>query len=307
MLYLTLRHYEYICAVAHHGSLSAAAEALNVSQPALSAALARIEDHLGQALFLRRPGAPLILTPQGREFAQAAQVLVDQAAQLESPGSASQATRKLVLGCFSDLAPFLLAPALRCLRQRLPDLTISPRVAGFAPLTDGLLRGEIHLALTYDLGLDAGFSRHILAQRAPQALMAPGHAFATQPSVALADLASEPLILSQEGVSVQHMLTLFKSQGLIPKIAHRAASLELLRSLAANDEGVGVSYSSPPGDLSYDGKPLISVPISDPAAKEPVIIACHGSVRVDSPLSTAIATLAAHFGEENKRSNPMQP
>ncbi len=42
MLYLTLRHYEYICAVAQHGSLTAAAEALHVSQPALSTALVKL-------------------------------------------------------------------------------------------------------------------------------------------------------------------------------------------------------------------------------------------------------------------------
>ena len=56
MLYLTLRQYEYVCAVGRHGSLSAAAAALNVSQPALSAALTKIESHLSQPLFMRRRG-----------------------------------------------------------------------------------------------------------------------------------------------------------------------------------------------------------------------------------------------------------
>lgn len=295
MLYLTLRHYEYVCAVAHHGSLSAAAAALHVSQPALSAALARIEEHLGTVLFLRRPGASLMLTPQGRDFTKAAQSLIDQATQLESPDSPNRTAQKLMLGCFSDLAPFLLAPALTHLRQALPDLTISTRVADLAPLTEGLLQGEIDLALTYDLGLDAGFSRQEIAQRSPRALMPPDHPLAAMTTVSLAQMAPEPLILSQEGLSVQHMLTLFKSQGLAPRIAHRAASLELLRSLAANGEGLGISYSSPPSDLSYDGKPLVSIPICDKAAREPVIIASHEHSKNDSPQALAIAALTALF------------
>lgn len=292
MLYLTLRHYEYVCAVAQHHSLSAAAEALHVSQPALSTALARIEEHLGQALFVRRRGAPLSLTSQGRDFAVAAQKLVEQATHLEAPDGASPAPQSLVFGCFSDLAPFVLAPALRRLRQMFPDLTVTTRTLDFAPLTQSLLQGEIDLAVTYDLGLDAGFSRQEIAQRAPQALLPPTHPLAQRPSLTLADLAHEPLILSQEGLSVQHMLTLFKATGLTPRIAHRAASLEVLRSLAANGEGVGISYSAPPSRQSYDGKALVRIPISDSCALEPVIVACHGTPKSDSPLARALQALS---------------
>lgn len=292
MLYLTLRHYEYVCAVAQQGSLSAAAERLHVSQPALSTALARIETHLGHVLFQRRRGAPLTLTPRGRDFARAAQALLDQAAQLETPGGASPVTQRLVLGCFADLAPLLLAPALRLLRQSLPELTISPRVDGFTGLTDALLQGDVDLALTYDLGLDASFERREIDQRCPQALVSPDHPLASHSSLPLAALAEMPLILSQEGLSLQHMLALFKTQGLTPRIAHRAASLELLRSLAANGEGVGVSYSAPPLGQSYDGKPLIMVPISDASAREPVILTSHGQPPADSAQARAIKALS---------------
>lgn len=41
------------------------------------------------------------------------------------------------------------------------------------------------------------------------------------------------------------MRALFTRAGLVPQIAHRAASLELMRSFAANGLGVGISYSRP--------------------------------------------------------------
>ncbi|OIQ43733.1 MAG: LysR family transcriptional regulator [Roseobacter sp. MedPE-SW] len=306
MLYLTLRHYEYACAVAQYGSLSAAAEALHVSQPALSTALARVEDHLGHALFVRRQGAPLTLTPRGRDFAKAAQKLVTQASRLEAADGASSAPQELVIGCFSDLAPFVLAPALRCLRQAFPELAVSTRTLGFSQLTQGLLQNEIDLAVTYDLGLDAGFDRKIIDRRAPQALLPPTHALAHHRSLSLMELAREPLVLSQEGLSVQHMLTLFKSIGLTPRISHRAASLEVLRSLAANGEGIGISYSAPAITHSYDGKELLRIPIHDSCAVEPVIVASHGALIPDSPLaqareilSKALASNSREDGGEN--------
>ncbi|WP_264211213.1 LysR family transcriptional regulator [Leisingera thetidis] len=282
MLYLTLRHYEYICAVARHGSLSAAAEAVHVSQPALSAALSRIEERLGHALFLRRRGAALALTPAGRRFADRAQALLDQAVRLENPESTG-AAQKLVLVCFSDLAPFLLAPALKALREALPEVEVSHRACGFAPLITALTEGAADLAITYDLGLDAGFGRAELDRIAPHALIPPEHGLAGRSGITLEELAEHPLVLSQEGMSVQHMLGLFKTQGLVPRIAHRAESLELLRSLAANGEGVGISYSLPPGGMSYDGKPLCSVRVTDPAAQEPVILAAHAQLPETSP------------------------
>ena len=52
MLYISLRQYEYIVAVAEAGSLTRAAEHLNVSQPSLSVAITRVEERLGALLFL---------------------------------------------------------------------------------------------------------------------------------------------------------------------------------------------------------------------------------------------------------------
>ena len=304
MLYLTLRHYEYICATAQHGSLSAAAEALHVSQPALSTALSRIEEHLGQALFLRRRGAPLTLTSEGRAFAERAQLLLEDAARLEAPGGTNQIARRLVLGCFSDLAPLYLAPALLCLRAAFPDLSLATRMLGFSELTAALAQGEIDLAITYDLGLDASFQRQILANRRPVAMIPPDHPLAGSASTRLRILAQEPLILSQEGLSLQHMLNLFHRQGLHPRIAHRAGSLELLRSLAANGEGVGIAYSAPDNPTSYDGKPLVTLVIDDAEAREPIVLASHGSPHPEAPSFKAAQLLTAHFADQPLADRP---
>ncbi|WP_170545096.1 LysR family transcriptional regulator [Ruegeria arenilitoris] len=287
MLYISLRQYEYVCAIGRHGSLSAAAQHLNVSQPALSNALTRVEEQLGYPLFARRRGAAMVLTPQGRSFIEEAEALLASAARLENAAESGKGKARLRLGCFVDLAPFLLARALRQLRAVMPDVAVSYRVDSFEGLISGLIDGRIDLALTYGLSMDATFTRHTLFTSSPRALLSPGHPLAINSQVSLQDLAAHPLILSEEGLSAQHVLGLFRQIGESPTVAHRAASLEIQRSLAANNEGVAISYANPPAKVSYDGMSLLSLPVSDPFAAEPVVLARHGTGPTDAQIAVA--------------------
>ncbi len=291
MLYISLRQYVYVCAIGRHGSLSAAAQHLNVSQPALSNALTRVEEQLGYPLFARKRGAAMTLTPQGRNFIDDAESLLASAARLENATDTVSAKATLRLGCFVDLAPFLLARALRHLRHTMPDVAVSYRVDDFQGLISGLIDGRIDLALTYGLSMDAAFTRHTLFTNTPNAFMSPHHPLALRTQVSLKDLSAHPLILSNEGLSAQHVLGLFRQIGQNPTIAHRAASLEIQRSLAAHQEGIAISYATPPTDISYDGMPLLCLPVSDPIAAEPVVLARHGTGPADPQTAAAESAL----------------
>ncbi|MFA3917342.1 LysR family transcriptional regulator [Ruegeria hyattellae] len=296
MLYISLRQYEYISAIGWHGSLSAAAHQLNVSQPALSNALTRVEAHLGYPLFTRKRGSAMALTPQGRRFIEDADQLLSNAARLEGSNTPGPGATRMRLGCFVDLAPFLLAPALHRLRDDIPDVSVSYGVDGFEAMIAGMTDGQIDLAITYDLGMDSGFTRHKLFDSSPRAILSPQHPLARARHVTLADLQDHPLILSREGLSAQHILGLFRRNGLTPSVAHRAASLELQRSFAAHGEGICISYASPSHDVSYDHMPLVSLPIPDPEATEAVVLARHGTGPADPSVAVAERALIACLG-----------
>ena len=72
---LKLRHIEAFLAVAQNGTISAAARARNVSQPALSKTIGELETFLGTALF-ERTGRRAVLTPAGEGFRAHALVAV---------------------------------------------------------------------------------------------------------------------------------------------------------------------------------------------------------------------------------------
>jgi DNA-binding transcriptional LysR family regulator len=285
MLSLTLRQLEYATAVGRHGGVTAAALALHVSQPALSVALSQLEALLNRPLFLRRPGGRLTPTAFGRGWLDQAEA---QLAGLKRLSDASNPGEDIRLAVFEDLAPGLLAPLLSRAAERLPDLHITPQVMGFEALAQALRRGQSDLALTWDLGLQTDIARHSLARIAPHAVLAAHHPLGANPSLTLADLAPHPLILTDQGLSLGHMRALFAQHGLAPQIRHRTASLELMRSFAANGLGIGLSYTNPTPRHSHDGKPLITRPITD-AGAEPIILA-H---LAQNPLSTGATALAA--------------
>lgn len=290
MLQLTLRQIEYVVAVARAGSLSAAAAALNVSQPSLSVALSHVEATLGEKLFIRSKGSPLRVTTFANRFVAEAEALLAMARRLEDPETIERAVNGfVVLGCFEDLAPHYLAPMLKHLRRSLPGVEIVWRIAEFEALARDMREGRINMALTYDLGIDSSFVRTALFEVAPIAFCSSEHPFATRSCVTLKDIASEPLILFEEMLSNRHALQLFRGQGLSPAVAYRVRSLEIMRSLAANGEGVGISYALPPGDRSYDGAKVHAVPIIDRIAREPIILAQS----VAAPTSAVIRSTAS--------------
>lgn len=274
MLYVTLRQLEYVVAVAHAGSISAAASVLNISQPSLSVALAQVEARLGQSLFVRRKGAPLRLTAFAARYVAEAETLLASARRLEEPAAVERLVNgTLTLGCFDDLAPCHLAPTLRHLKGAIPGVDLRWRVADFETLAQELEEGRIDLALSYDLGLDSSVERTPVAVAVPHAFVTCEHPLADCAEVTLSALADESLIIFDEGLSVRHWIRLFRRHGLPPSFAHRVRSLEVMRSLAANGEGVGVSYTRPTGQTSYDGARVRAVPVADAAAREPIILA----------------------------------
>lgn len=286
MLSITLRQLEYAVAVTRTQSVTLAAESLHVSQPALSVALAQLEAHLGKALFLRRPGGPTLPTSFGRGFLERAEAILADLTRLTT-GSESRPA-PVTLGCFEDLAPLLLAPLLAQLAKAHPEITVTPRVGGFEDLAGDLARGRIDLVLTYDLGLGAGFTRTEIARLSPHAVLGVAHPLAEGAEISLADLATQPLILADQGLSLGHMRALFTRAGLVPQVAHRAASLETMRSFAANGLGIGISYTRPAPSQSYDGRPLVTRPITDAGLGEPVVLVRNAA----NPLSASAEALA---------------
>ena len=276
MLSLSIRQIEYAVATFEFGSISGAAEALNISQPALSVAISRIEEHFGKPLFIRRKGASVVPTSFGFSFLHDANVLLKDFNHLLDNKNENILTKKpIFVGCFIDLAPMMLAPTVIHLKNKFPNINLSTSVGDFELLSKQLKNGTIDFALTYNLGLDADFNLKTIANLKPKIFVEENHKFVGKSKVLLKDLAKEKLVLADQELSVSHIMSLFQQNNITPTIEHRVVTLELMRSYVANGLGVGISYTTPNSDRSYDGKVLKILDFEDYAHEEPIVIATN--------------------------------
>lgn len=289
MLYITLRQYEYIVAVAETRSLTHAAAHLNVSQPSLSVAITRVEQRLGKSVFVRRKGSAIEITPYGHRVIEDARKLLRQADQIEQ---GPEQARPFVVGCFEDIAPWYLATALERLQSQFPTMAFRSREGRFSELATDLSEGRADVVISYDIGFAGKFDRQVMQTISPVAFLSSDHPFADRSTVELAELITHPLVLFDEDLSEGFVRDLFGKLRLSPNIKQRVTSLEMMRSLAAHGIGVGISYSCPPGDVSYDGKPLVTVPISTPEAAADIVLLWSGLREPDPEFSVVLEVLS---------------
>lgn len=261
-------------AAADHESVTEAAASLNVSQPAISAAIAQLETHYEQQIFVRRKGRGVGLTPFGRELMARARSLLNQAAELELYGrSRDAAVGEVSLGCFAELAPHYLPSLNKAFEEIHPQVRVKFREAGFDELPRLLTGGSIDLMLDYDIGLPEEIEQATLASLAPYVLLPGTHRWAGRSKLSLEQLAGEPLILASDRQSRRYLLDLFHQRGLNPEVARTAESFETLRGLVASGYGVSVLHSRPASKVSYDGSPLVSIPLADVAPTHRILLA----------------------------------
>ena len=301
---LTLRQLRYAIAAARHGNLTEAARALHTSQPSISMAISQIEAHFGRQVFVRQRGTGVSLTAFGQNAIEKAKLVLAEVEALEAlGGDSSTLSGEFVLGCFEDLAPYCVPAILARLRSKSPAVSVIVREEGFDTIGRRLDEGAIDLAITYDLGLPATVATTILCELAPQAVLPADHALAGRESVTMAELAREPLIMTDQAQSWQHVLELFQLCNVRPTRAVNTGSLELQRSMVANHFGIAVAYSRPYGDFSYDGQPLVRKTIADALPLQRILLA-HPQARTLSGAQLAFVDEAKAWFAENWPSPP---
>lgn len=229
----------YFRVVAQREHMTRAAEELNVTQPALSRAIARLERELGVPLFDRR-GRGLRLTQYGAAFLghvdRVFQELDDAAAELRDLGGLERGSVSLAAGALhwlpAVLEPFLaLHPEVRfhLARRSLPELV---------RLVED---GEVDYGFLPDVPLRARTTWQHL-RTAPIALMVPAsHRLAGRARVALGELADEEMILGKPGDILREIMDgYFRQVGIRPRVSSEVDEPAAVEDFVA--AGLGVAF-----------------------------------------------------------------
>ncbi|MFG1955159.1 LysR family transcriptional regulator [Micromonospora sp. NPDC048830] len=244
---MELRTLRYFVAVAESGSLSAAADVVLVTQPALSRQLRQFERELGVRLF-HRPGRALELTAAGREFLPLAREVLGRA------DSARRAATDLAAGGLGRLG--IAAPA-----TTLTDV-IAPFLATFGPgdPIPTVLEADGPTAVA---ALSRGIDLAIVTQPPQRPLMSrpvavlplfayvpAEHRWAGRARVELGELAVEPLVVLDRSFRARQILDeAFTAEQLEGGPLLECSNPQVAQALAAAGRGAAVVSDDPRFDL----------------------------------------------------------
>lgn len=192
---IELRHLRTLQALADTGSVSRAAERLNLTQSALSHQLKQLEAQLGFVLFERK-SSPLRFTPAGQVLLRTAQSVLPriEQAQMELRAMASGEAGRLFVAVECHSCFEWLMPVVRDFQARWPqvDLDILPSLTRSA--LDMLAEHRCELVITSDPQPSRQWVFEPLFSYEQVLVMPPGHRLATRAVVEPEDLAEETLI-----------------------------------------------------------------------------------------------------------------
>ncbi len=238
--HMNLSQLESFVAVADTGSFTEAAYAINLTQSAVSHALAALENELGVTLLERNRKGLVAITNAGEKILPHVRALLTQAEAIaqEAKMAAGMAVGKLRVGNTLCLCPGLLASVLTHFQRQYPDIEVI--------LFEGTMQ-EVALWVEESI-IDVGFVP-LPADRSDNTLIttdelvvvvAPGHPLLGQAAVGGDDLNDQNFIMAKSECSFQMM----EMTGMDSEQAHRAIRYQASDSatiLAMVREGLGIT------------------------------------------------------------------
>ena len=208
-------------AVAGTGSLSAAAQALGVSQPALTKSIRRLEGHYRLALFERRARG-MVLTPFGETLLAHAKLIDAQCrfADAEMQAFTKGAGGRLRVGAGPFWGATVMPLAIVRLQQQLPKLEVELDVGVNTVIHPKLFAGDLDIvvcALPDTDALPPGIDVHPLFDLTMRVIAGEAHPLVRRRHVSAADLASYPWVVYQRDREIVHkLLTALREEGGAP-------------------------------------------------------------------------------------------
>lgn len=240
---MTLTQLQYIVAVDTHRHFVLAAEKCFVTQPTLSMQIQKLEDELGVKIF-DRTKQPVIPTEMGREVIAQARVILREASVIEQTISDQKDSMRgeLRIGIIPTLAPYLLPPLFKHMRQRYPELNMIIKETITREVVQELKNNQLDCGLVATPLKDPSIKEDLLFYEELFVYVSKKNALYNKKYVLPAEIDPDQLWLLEEG----HC---FRSQVLnlcaLKKISdshfkYETGNIETLKRMVDNSDGITI-------------------------------------------------------------------
>jgi DNA-binding transcriptional LysR family regulator len=285
---LQLYQVRYFIALARTLNFTRAAERCNVTQPALTKAIQKLEQELGGTL-IHRERHLTQLTELGKMILPTLEKMLAaaEAVRLQARGYQKKTIAPLKIGLVPSISAALITELLLELARIIPDLRVDLREADANALIAMLLDGEINAALVGDaVELPERIDRWPLFEERYVLVLSRKHPMARQTVIPLQDL-HEAVFLERIGCDVAGR---FKRACFAdhpgPKVVHRSAQERHLQQMASAGLGAVLAPEHVPRLPSLEAIPIEG----DPVRREVQLLAVAG--RQYSPALDAFIKVA---------------
>ncbi|CAA7616549.1 Transcriptional regulator [Candidatus Terasakiella magnetica] len=288
---MDLRQLKYFIGIVEHGSLTRAAEALRVAQPALSLHLRRLEEEFGCTL-VHRTARGVVPTESGQRLAVRAAAVLEQMSGLrdEIRGMEAAPSGPAVIGIPTSLGPLLTVPLALEIRKRFPAIHLRVVEGLSGHMLEWVLSGSVDMALVFGAEHPPGLATRFIARERLALVGAKDDALlAGRKQVELDFVLGLPLILPGRPHGVRSEVERAAAQ--------RKASLNVVMEIDALTQikalvAEGAGYTVLSERYAHQGPEadgLTCLPIISPEIERTISLA-HAS---DRPLSVAARTVHA--------------
>jgi LysR family transcriptional regulator, nitrogen assimilation regulatory protein len=282
---------KYFLRIAEEGSITRAATALGIAQPALSRQVRLLEEDLGITLF-QRTRRGVLLTEEGERLrASTAAPLRQLELAVQYAGSPlARIERGLLLGVVPTAAGVLAAPLLASLGAAFPSVHVHVAVAETDDLVQRMLNGAIDLAVINPVPDDRLFFRHLLVESLvlvgpPAADLSPGV------PVRFTDLVGLPLVLPSAPTGIRNTLEKTALRLKVPITARFSTdSLDVSKTLVKAGLGYAVLPLSACAADTEAGR-LRYAPICEPEISHQIGVAATAQLEVPREFAAKIGVL----------------
>jgi LysR family cyn operon transcriptional activator len=230
---MEIRRLRYFLAVAEHGSMAAAANAIDTAQPTLSQQIRALEDALGSVLF-DRTGRGMQLTEPGRVLLAHAKRLVTQAeaarvAVLEIEAGVLGTVRVGVIHTYNTA---FLPRVLGEFARRFPGVSLLVEEATASEIEKAVLLGHYDIGLAFSPTLSRDIASDVLFNETLVLVTGTSSPLADRSAIELRALAEIPLALLTKAFSTRRLLDAAAGTDTTLDVRLEMNSIEALLELA---------------------------------------------------------------------------
>jgi LysR family cys regulon transcriptional activator len=245
---MQLRQLLYVQEIARHNfSVSAAASAINTSQPGVSNQVQLLEEELGLKIFERHGKRLLNLTPFGQSvLALANRVLldVDNIHKLAEDSRDDQ-SGILSIGTTHTQARYALAPAIKEFTQLYPDIHLKMVQGTPSEITKMAETGELDIVIATEAIAKSKHLSVLPCYNWNRSVIVPAnHPLLSEKSITIEQIAEYPILSYMQNITGRAMQDrAFQEHNLTPNIVFTATDADVIKTYVEMGLGIGIIAS----------------------------------------------------------------